>query len=399
MTRVPASSPVAEGAAPSERELRRIYDRCVAPDLLIGAQPTDRPAAMIIAGQPGAGVTYATVLLRKQLMTNVDTAAHVSMNRLRAYHPLWAPGGDVSPSTAARVASNCQSWFDRLVLDVQRLRLNLVAEVETTDIDAVPKLATDLRHGGYIVQAVFIATAPEESRLAMMARYEMRRRAGLGAEAPSIQAHELAFSNVSNIVGRLEHERMVDGLRVITHDGTQIYESRVIDGKINRLPRAAATLEVQLNKPRSPKELVQFAMRWETLVQRLASDPSVPRDIASQTLLWRNEAAARCEKDPAAAQMLQWAREAGAFRVMNRFEFLKEFPHHTRAVAALGIAAIEAERFPAKEAKRLLFHSRENIAQRIERGDMARIAARQKAQEIKMQEKTKDLPTKDDLTR
>ncbi len=399
MTRSQASEPSGDSAALSERELRRIYDRCIGPDLLAGAQSADRPVAMIIAGQPGAGVTFATVKLRKQLMQTVATAAHVSMNRLRAYHPLWAPGGDVSTMGAVAVANNCQSWFERLVSDVQNQRLNLVAEIETTDIEAVPSLATELRHNGYVVQAVFVATAREESRLAMMARYEMRRRAGLAAEVPSIQAHEIAFNNVGSLLGWMEHERTVDGLRVITHSGNQIYESRVIDGALNRVPRAAETLGVQLDKPRTAKELVQIAMRWETLVQRLVGDPAVPRDIASQTLTWRNEAAARCEADPTAAQMLQWAREAGAFRVMNRFEFEKEFPHQARAVAALGIAAVEAEKYPREEARRLMFHARENIALRIERGEMARIAARQKAQEIKAQEKTKDQPSKEPPSR
>jgi hypothetical protein len=376
---------------PSERELQRLYHRCVEPDLLIAAQPGPRPVAMIVTGHPGAGVTCATVMLRKQLMTNVGTAVHVSMNRLRSYHPLWMPGGDVAPTAAARVAHDCQAWFERIVQDVQKRRLNLVAEMEATDIEAAPRMATKLRQSGYIVQAVLVATSLEESRLAMMARYERRRRAGLGTEAPPVQAHDLAFNNVGNIVGRMERERTVDGLRVITHDGTQIYESRVIDGDLSKVPRAAATLEAQSNKTRSPKELVQFAVRWETLVQRLASDPAVPRDVASQTLIWRNEAAARCEHDSAAAQMLQWAREAGAFRVMDRFEFLKEFPQHARAVAALGVAVIESERFPPEEAKRLIARSRENIAQRIERGDMARIATRRKAQDLKSQGKAKDL--------
>jgi hypothetical protein len=399
VTRPPSAWPGGDATTLSERDLRRIYDRCVAPDLLIGAQPSDQPAAMLIVGQPGAGVTFATVQLRKQLMQAVATAVHVSMNRLRAYHPLWAVGGDVEPTVAEGVTRSCQAWFDRFVSDVQRQRLNLVAEIETTDIEAAPNLATDLRRNGYIVQAVFVATPREESRLAMVARYEMRRRAGLAVDAPSIQAHELAFDNVGSVLGRMEHERTADGLRVITHHGIQIYESRVIEGTLNRVPRAAETLKVQLEKPRSAKELVQFAMRWETLVQRLAGDPTVPRDITSQMVVWRNEAAARCEKDPAAAQMLQWAREAGAFRVMNRFEFEKEFPHHARAVATLGVAAFEAERYPPEEAKRLMFHARENIAQRIERGEMARIAARQKAQEIKAQEKAKDQPSKEPPTR
>jgi hypothetical protein len=79
--------------------------------------------------------------------------------------------------------------------------------------------------------------------------------------------------------------------------------------------------------------------------------------------------------------MLQWSREAGAFRVMDRFDFEKEFPHHSRAVKSLGLAYIEAEKYEREEGERLIYHARENIAQRIERGDMARIAAREKTQE------------------
>ncbi|MDM0108017.1 zeta toxin family protein [Variovorax sp. J22R24] len=392
MTRV-ASVP---SSATSERELRRLYERCVAPDLLANVQSAEQPVAMIVAGQPGAGTSYAAVQLRKQLTQTAPTAVHVSINRLRAYHPQWTGGVDIPPMTAGRIAMHCRAWFDRLVADVQKQRLNLVAEIETVDIDAVPKLAADLRHHGYIVQAIFVATSREESRLAMMARYEMRRRVGLAAEQPSAQNHELAFRNVAVLLGTMEHRRSVDGLRVITHMGGQIYESRVIDGALNRLPRAQETLEVLMDKPSSAKELVQFAMRWETLVQRLANDPGVPRDLASQTVTWRNQAVARCEKDPAASQMLRWAREAGAFRVMNRFEFEKEFPHHSRAVKAFGLAVIEAERYPPEEARRLLLHARENIAQRIERGDMARIAARETTAQ---ERKARELPPKGPPTR
>lgn len=395
MTRAPSPALASGPAALSERELRRLYDRCVAPDLLAGAQAAGQPVAMIVAGQPGAGVSYATVQLRRQLIQTVATAVHVSMNRLRTYHPVWAAGGDIAPRDAARIASNCQTWFDSLVEEVRKKRLNLVAEVETVDVKAVPKLASELRHNGYVVQAVFVATSREESRLGLLASYEMRRRAGLAVEQPSVQNHELAFANVSALIGAMEHRRAVDGLRVIGHDGAQIYESRVMDGDINRPPRAQETLDVLLDKPRSPKELVQFAMRWETLVQRLANDPQVPRDVASQTLTWRNEAVARCARDPAAAQMLQWAREAGAFRVMNRFEFEKEFPHHARAVRSLGLAVSEAEKYGGAEGQRLLFHARENIAQRIERGDMARISAREKAQA----QKAKELPPREPPTR
>lgn len=395
MVRAAASSRPPDQRPPSERELRRLYDRCVVTDLAANAQPANQPVAMIITGQPGAGLTFATVQLRQQLLETVSSAAHVSMNRLRAYHPLWARGGDMAPEASAQVAGACATWFNRLTKDAQKQRFNLIAEMETTEIESVPALASDLRRNGYVVQAVFVATSRDESRIAMMARYEMRRRQGLGVEPPSSPAHDFAFDNVVSVLGRMEFDRSVDGLRVIANTGDHIYESRLVGDKWDRLPRAAATLSSLLDKEPSAKEMVRTAMRWETLVQRLGTDSTVPREVASQVLKWRNDAVARCEQEPATTQALQWAREAGAFRVMNRFEFLKEFPHQERAVQALGIAATEAERFPKEQAQRLVVHARENIAQRIERGDMARIAARQKNLETKTRSPAVEPPTRE----
>ena len=62
---------------------------------------------------------------------------------------------------------------------------------------------------------------------------------------------------------------------------------------------------------------------------------------------------------------------------------------------ALGEAVLESERFPPREAARLLTHARENIAQRIERGDMARIIARQKAMEMKAKGKARTQPDRE----
>ncbi len=380
MARASSSRPP-EHRPPSERELRGIYEHGVTADLAAGARPADQPVAMIITGQPGAGLTFATVKLRQQLLDTVSSAAHVSMNRLRAYHPLWSRGGDIATQESERITTDCAAWFNRLAKDAQKQRFNLIAEIETTEIEAVPAMAEDLRRNGYIVQAVFVAASREESRIAMMARYEMRRAAGLAVEPPSIEKHDLAFSNVVNVLGRLEFARSVDGLRVITNTGDHVYESRVEGDKWDRPPRAAATLGSMLDKTPTAKEMVRSAMRWETLFQRLGADPTVPRGVTSLVFAWRDQAVNRCEHDPAAAQGLQWAREAGAFRVMSRFEFLKEFPHHERAVEAMGLAKAEAERHPPEQAHRLITHARENIAQRIERGDMARIAARQKAQQ------------------
>ncbi len=66
---------------------------------------------------------------------------------------------------------------------------------------------------------------------------------------------------------------------------------------------------------------------------------------------------------------------------MDRFAFEAAFPHHARAAALMSQALLEAEKQNVAEAERFLASARENIAQRVERGDMARINARLDAQQ------------------
>jgi hypothetical protein len=374
--------------SPDERE--QIYERRIRPDLLAGAMPVHSPLALFVAGQPGAGVPYAAASLHRELALTAGAVVQLSDDRLRAYHPAWrASEGPASsvPLMAGAIQSDVTHWFDRIVEDAKKHRYQLLVEDELSDHRAIEHRAVALRQADYLTQAVFVNTHPEESTLTVMARYDLARAHGLPPRFVPAQEHDVALSNLRAALGLLEDRRAVDGVRLINRDASQLYENRLVDGEWRKPPRAQESLDLLREKPRSPKDLVKFAMRWETLARQLAHDPAVPRDVASQALIWRNEAIALCESTPAAAPILQWAREGAAFRVMDRFEFEREFPHHARAVGALAAAVLETEKFDATEKARFLASARENIAQRIERGDMARIAARELAAREKAREK------------
>ncbi len=304
-------------------------------------------------------------------------------DRLRAYHPAWRTGGEKNSSLlrAGAVQPEIDYWFERAIQDARKQRLHLLIEDELRDPRSLLQTVALLRKERYVVQAVFLSTSRDDSALALLAQYDLQRARALPARFVSAQEHDMSFAHVRKTIGLLEDRRAVDGVRLVDRNASHIYENRLIDGDWRRDPRAQASLDVLREKARAPKELFKLAIRWENLARRLAHDPTGPRDVASQVLVWRNEAIARCDAVPAAAQMLQWAREASAFRVMDRFEFEREFPHHARAAKSLGAAVIEAENFEPPAGARFIASARENIAHRIERGDMARIAAREKSQE------------------
>lgn len=289
---------------------------------------------MVVVGQPGAGVSVAAAVLAREMGRHTGPAVALSLERIRTYD-------------AGLSAASAQRWLGRAVDAVRQRRLHLVLEDELDDPPRTQRLITRLRQGGYVVQVVCVCVSSMDSRLALTARYALWRQHRLVPEFVTATQHDQAIVDLRVTLNWFEKNGNVDALRIIARDGRQI-----------------------------DKDAVQLAMRWETLSRALVHDPSVPRDVASQILNWRSDAVERCAASAPCARMFQWAYEGAAFREMDRFAFEAVFPHHARAAALMGQAVIEAENHDAAEAERFLSSARENIAQRIERGDMARIAAR-----------------------
>ena len=79
-----------------------LYERHLRPDVMAGARAAETPVAMIVAGQPGAGVPLAAAVLRRELTRTTGTVVQLSGDRLRAYHPAWRPGAVPAPLHAPR---------------------------------------------------------------------------------------------------------------------------------------------------------------------------------------------------------------------------------------------------------------------------------------------------------
>jgi len=221
-----------------------------------------------------------------------------------------------------------------------------------------------------------------ESCLAHAARYALWRQHQLEPEFVFAARHDKALADLRAILGDFEETGRVDGLGVvIARNGRQLFESRMAGDNSLRPPRAVAVLEKEQSRAFPVKDAVQFAMHWKTLSRALVHDPAVPREVASQVLEWRRETVAQCEASDAGARILQWAYEGAAFRELDRFAFEAAFPASRKGRRPDGPGGDRGREQDAAEAERFLSAARENIAQRIERADMARIADRAAVQE------------------
>ena len=77
-------------------EQDRFLAQCCMPDLIAGGSPSGQPAAMVVLGQPGAGVKFTAALLGREMRRRTGSAVALSMARIRSY------GNGLSPASAGR---------------------------------------------------------------------------------------------------------------------------------------------------------------------------------------------------------------------------------------------------------------------------------------------------------
>lgn len=354
-------------------ELDHIYLRRIVPDLLGDAAISPSPTALLIGGQPGAGKSYALAQARAHLAGAAGQAVVLSGDELREYHPYWRANARTDPLAAERTQYDTGQWYARLTNDAISRRVNIAFETSMRRPEAVLALANQLRANGYRTIATIVATDRDESRLATLTRFDVGRTEGDVPRFVPATYHEDAFVRLRDTVAQLEATRAVDALCLITRGGSTAYRNQLEGNAWEHAPKARDVLDALRERRLTARELANSASRWQTLVQRLGADPSLPREVTAQAVAWRNEATARAERDPDARQYLTWGREAEAFRTMNHQQFLREFPHHEHVVSRFRLAVdhFEAEFGNRGDRDRTIANTRERLAERIAEGRYA----------------------------
>lgn len=360
---------------PMNRTLHaEIYATQIRPALLDNVSPAESPLAVVVGAQPGGGSRLAAERIRKHLSPSAPLVI-VSSDALRAFHP---DARTAEPGPAAdQVHRDVAAWYRQLTGDAIAKRASLILSTTAHDQPALLAWIDRFSAAGYDTSAVFIATDKDTSRQINVARYDLAR--GFGVVAPFIDAqqHDRAYSRVMDALAAIEGARSVRQLQVVTPDGRPLFANRLTpEGRWATDPLATAALNDYRERARSPQELADSALRWQTLAHRLAADATVPRDIASQVMRWRNDAWQKAEQRPESQQRLAWGREAEAFRVMEPTTFVNEFPHLAKAAQRIEEAMKYASETYANpsDRERFIQQTRQRLVERIAEGKMATVA-------------------------
>lgn len=246
--------------------------RDIAADALIGTSPQDRPIAIILAGQPGAGKGALAKAGRNELEER-GGAVLVDTDALRAYHTNYDDLMLANDRMAAKlVQEDAGRWADELAIDTIDARRNLIVDGTLKTPENAEALCRQLKAQGYEVEVRAVAASREDSVLGIYKRYE-RQKAELGAGrwVPE-KVHNDAYKGMPCSLDLLEREGLADCVRIYRRDihrpekATCIYERTADSGSP---PGAARAVGKERERTRTPEELAKRERDWATVVRQI----------------------------------------------------------------------------------------------------------------------------------
>ncbi|MEZ5665046.1 MAG: zeta toxin family protein [Burkholderiaceae bacterium] len=151
--------------SPSEHQQILQHEILRDPRRFLNASPVDRPRAVIMAGQPGAGKGGLVKIAKTQFDSNVVT---IDVDDLRGYHPLVDVLRRRHPYTwSGHTHGDAAQWAAELRQAAVAQRKNLILDTTTPRVDII----RELQAAGYEVEVRALAAHRLESEVGVEERF------------------------------------------------------------------------------------------------------------------------------------------------------------------------------------------------------------------------------------
>ncbi|UQA91471.1 zeta toxin family protein [Streptomyces halobius] len=238
-------------------EHRFIFDELVAPSLLDGVTPQERPVVVYVLGQPGAGKTRTALMVRRALR---GRPVRITAERFMVAHPDFRQLLRDEPQTAElRIRADYRSWQAQAEALVRARRGDVVIEITPDSIGEFTSSAALYRQAGYRVELAVLAVRAADSRQGSAARYAgVSRYGSRPARLTPVSEHDARFGVLAPAVAAAEQDGLADCVTVMGRDGQAVYRNDRTDGRWQRPPAAAQALAAEQARPYTPEKAAQF---------------------------------------------------------------------------------------------------------------------------------------------
>ncbi|MFJ6772104.1 zeta toxin family protein [Kitasatospora sp. NPDC091257] len=205
----------------SAAEHREIFDLDIVPMLLGGAVARERPVAVFVVGQPGAGKSAAALMVKRAMRPG---AVLLVGDDLKMMHPdyfdlLRCEARDAG----AAIRADYKAWFAMAQAYVRERRGDIVIETAPGSAREVLAGAEAFHRSEYRVQVLVLAVRAADSRQGTAGRYADAQRHGIPARFTTAAGHNRCFDAVAAVVEQAAASGVVDDLVVMGRDGRALW--------------------------------------------------------------------------------------------------------------------------------------------------------------------------------
>ncbi|WP_380286470.1 zeta toxin family protein [Kitasatospora purpeofusca] len=257
----------------SAAEHREIFDLDIAPMLLGGTVARERPVAVFVVGQPGAGKTSIALMVKRAMRPGT---VHLAGDDLKMLHPDYYDLLRCEAREAgAAIRADYKAWFDMAQAYVRERRGDIVIETAPGSARNVLADAEAFHRASYRVQVLALAVRAADSRQGTAARYADAQRHGTPARFTTAAGHDRCFDAVAATVDQAASSDVVDDLVVMGRDGRALWRR----GHSGATPGWA--LHVERNRPYTEAEARRFLTVQESVRRALPQHRREVEEIAA----------------------------------------------------------------------------------------------------------------------
>lgn len=276
---------------PAESE--RIFVQHIAPTLLSDGRPVPDPRVVLLSGQPAAGKTAITRLLRASFTADQFTAAEASggtlqrgtlqdstvqagavevdVDELIAFHPELPRLRAVDELTAEDlVHADARRWLDRAVDHLIDRRVNILLEHGLRSRDVTDALLRRFHNVGYAVDAVLLATPAAVSLLGNLDRYQTAHETTGAGRFVLPDLHDTRYTQLLQVADWLQDDFRVRSVSAYRRDGNLLmHNRRETIGAWENPGRLADAVRTERERPWTAAESRDFLALHADLVDRM----------------------------------------------------------------------------------------------------------------------------------
>lgn len=249
----------------SEAVHSQIFQQDIAPLLFRNATAQERPVAIILGGQPGAGKS-ATIDHAVAEFGQRGGLVQILGDDLRTFHPRYTRLQREDDQTAAFYTDRDSGrWVENAIAEAANRRCNVMIEGTMRVPDKVAETLERFRAAGYETDARALAVHPDLSRLGILQRYVGQKESRGYGRMTTQEAHAAALSGMLDTLDRIQDGRLANRLSIYRRGNEQLHSYDLTAAKSPDEPRARGIVEAERSRPFTLEEATYLRSEMQRL--------------------------------------------------------------------------------------------------------------------------------------